>query len=77
MSEAKATDRQSPRQQRLSDLFESVCGTSVIHERQEEQRHRPDDEQVDTPVAIETYLDQNLRSDGLEDAIESPDVALE
>lgn len=77
MSEARTTDRRSRQQQRLGDLFESVCGTSVIHERQEEQRHRPDDEQVDTPVAIETYLDQNLRSDGLEDAIESPDIEFE
>lgn len=77
MSETQAPDSRSRRQQHLGDVFESVCGTSVIHERQEEQRHRPDDEQVDTPLTIETYLDQNLRSDGLEDAIGTPDVALE
>ena len=74
MSKTQSTDRQSRRQQRLGEVFESVCGTTVIHEQQEEQRHRPDDEQVETPVTIETYLDQNLRSDGLDDAIDSPDM---
>lgn len=61
------------RQEKLSELFESVCGTTVIHEQQEEQRHQPNEEDGESPTIIETYLEQNLRSDGLEDAIGHPD----
>lgn len=61
------------RQRQLRDLFEAVCGTTVIREQQEEQRLDSADERVESPVTIESYLEESLRSDGLEDAIGRPD----
>ncbi|MFW6384875.1 MAG: hypothetical protein ACOCY7_01930 [Halodesulfurarchaeum sp.] len=62
------------RQERLSALFESVTGTTVITEHQEEQVHRPHVEARNSPEAIESYLEESLASDGLEDAIDVPDL---
>lgn len=68
MSDSPALTRLEARRDRLSDLFESVTGTTVIEERQEEQVHRLDGE-GESSTEIESYLEKSLGADGLEDAI--------
>lgn len=57
---------------RLQRIFESVTGTDTVREFQDEQVNRSDLGGEDTAGSIETYLDDLVATDGLEDAIGPP-----
>lgn len=61
------------RRDHLRNVFESITGTTVILYRQEEQVPRLELD-GESPVDIETYLEDSLAADGLEDAIGQPDL---
>ena len=73
MSEQIAVRRKADRADELREVFESVTGTTIVIESQQEQIPHFASNETTVHQHLEAYLEDTMGEDGLAEAIDDPE----